>query len=135
MEAVGTLDQPAAGCQQRRILRTCATHPGVRIPVWFALTVAAFVILFGAYRLKLGLTWSPEQEEAAKRRGGLYAMGKRFHLFVGVIYVLMGAALTAMAFGWAPFGNAIGPGTQAPTKDTAPAKSNTIPLDQLPTKK
>ena len=41
---------------------------GVRIPVWFALTVAAFVILFGAYRTKLGLPWTPEQEEAAKRQ-------------------------------------------------------------------
>jgi hypothetical protein len=107
----------------------------VRIPVWFALTVAAFVILFGAYRIKLGLTWTPEQEEAAKRRGGLYAMGKRFHIFVGSIYILMGTALLAMGFGWQPFGSSIGPGTATPASDKAPAKGNTIPIDPLPTKK
>jgi len=107
----------------------------VRIPVWFALTVAAFVILFGAYRIRLGLTWSPEQEEAARKRGGLYAMGKRFHLFIGVLYIGMGIALSAMAFGWQPFGNAIGPSTQTPSKDKAPVKGNTVPIDQLPTKK
>jgi hypothetical protein len=106
----------------------------VRIPVWFALTVAAFVVLFGAYRIKLGLTQSPEQEQAAKKRGGLYATGKRFHLFVGVIYIAMGAALTAMAFGWTPLGGVVGPETQTPSKDTAPTKSG-VPIDQLPTKK
>ncbi len=107
---------------------------GVRIPVWFALTVAAFVVLFGAYRIKLGLTLSPEQEEAAKKRGGLYAMGKRFHLFIGTIYILMGVGLTAMAFGWQPLGNSVGPATETPAKDQAPTKG-AVPIDQLPTKK
>lgn len=107
---------------------------GVRIPVWFALTVAAFVVLFGAYRIKLGLTLSPEQEAAAKKRGGLYAMGKRFHLFIGAIYILMGVGLTAMAFGWQPLGNSVGPATTTPTKDKAPTQG-AVPIDQLPTKK
>lgn len=106
----------------------------MRIPVWFALTVAAFVVLFGAYRIKLGFTLSPEQEEAARKRGGLYAMGKRFHLFIGTIYILMGVALTAMAFGWQPLGNAIGPDTETPSKDKAPTQGG-VPIDQLPTKK
>ena len=106
----------------------------VRIPVWFALTVAAFVVLFGAYRIRLGLTLSPEQEEAARKRGGLYAMGKRFHVFIGVIYILMGVALTAMAFGWQPLGASIGPGTAKPVKTKAPTTGG-VPIDQLPTKK
>jgi hypothetical protein len=106
----------------------------VRIPVWLALSVAAFVTLFGVYRIKLGLTLTPEQEAEAKQRGGLYGMGKRFHLFVGIIYVLMGAALTGMAFGWHPFGGAVGPATEAPSKDNAPTKSG-VPIDQLPAKK
>lgn len=118
----------------RRILRSRATHPGVRIPVWLALTVAAFVVLFGAYRIKLGLTMSPDQEEAARRRGGLYGMGKRFHLFIGLIYLVMGGALTAMAFGWQPFGNHIGPATEVPSKDKAPTTGG-VPTDSLPTKK
>jgi hypothetical protein len=107
----------------------------VRIPVWFALTAAVGVMLFGAYRIRLGLTWTAEQEEAAKRRGGLYAMGKRFHIFVGSIYIVMGTALLAMGFGWQPFGSSIGPGTATPATDKAPAKGNTIPLEQLPAKK
>jgi hypothetical protein len=107
---------------------------GVRIPVWFALTVAAFVVLFGAYRIKLGLTLSPEQEETAKKRGGLYAMGKRFHLFIGTIYILMGVGLTAMAFGWQPLGNSVGPATETPPQGNAPTKG-AVPIDQLPTKK
>lgn len=106
----------------------------MRIPVWFALTVAAFVVLFGAYRIKLGLTLSPEQEDTARKRGGLYAMGKRFHLFVGIIYIAMGVALTAMAFGWTPLGDVVGPGTETPPKDEAPTKTG-VPIDQLPTKK
>jgi len=106
----------------------------VRIPVWFALAAAVLVTLFGAYRIKLGLTMSAEQEATARQRGGLYGMGKRFHLFIGVIYVLMGVALTAMAFGWQPFGNAIGPDTTVPSKDKAPTKSG-VPTDQLPSKK
>lgn len=112
-------------------LRTCATNPVVRIPVWLALTVAAFVIIFGVYRIRLGLTQTAEQEEAAKKRGGLYGMGKRFHLFVGVVYIVMGGMLTAMAFGWQPLGNMIGPDTATPTKDKAPT-SVTVPIDQLP---
>lgn len=106
----------------------------MRIPVWFAVTVAVFVILFGAYRIKLGLTASAEQEEAMRRRGGLYGMGKRFHLFVGVIYLLMGGALTAMALGWQPFANSVGPATQTPPPDKAPTSSG-VPTDQLPSKK
>ena len=74
----------------------------MQIPAWLAFAVAGFVIIFGAYRMKLGLTMSPEDEAAAKKRGGLYGMGKRFHLFVGVVYILMGAALVAMALGWQP---------------------------------
>jgi hypothetical protein len=83
-------------------VRGRATHLGVRIPVWLALAVAAFVIIFGVYRIRLGLTQSAEDEAVAKKRGGLYGMGKRFHLFIGTVYIVMGAALTAMAFGWQP---------------------------------
>ena len=106
----------------------------MQIPPWLAYAVAAFVVIFGVYRIKLGLTMSAEDEAKAKARGGLYGMGKRFHLFIGVISILMGVALTAMAFGWQPFGNAIGPDTEVPSKDKAPTKTG-VPIDQLPTKK
>ena len=92
----------------------------MRIPVWLALAVAAFVVIFGVYRIKLGLTLTTEQEDAAKKRGGLYGMGKRFHLFVGVIYIGLGVALTAMALGWQPMGGPSAPTTSTPA--TSPAK-------------
>jgi hypothetical protein len=106
----------------------------VKIPVWLALAVAGFVVIFGVYRIKLGLTMSAEDEAKAKQRGGLYGMGKRFHLFIGVIYILMGTALTAMAFGWQPLGSQIGPETEKPAKDKAPTGSG-VPIDTLPAKK
>jgi hypothetical protein len=80
-----------------------ATHPLVRIPVWLTLAVAALVIIFGAYRIYIA-TRPAADEEAAKPRSRLYAMSKRTHLFVGVIYLLLGAGLIATSFGWTPFG-------------------------------
>ena len=92
----------------------------MQIPPWLAYAVAAFVVIFGVYRIKLGLTLTEEQEAAAKQRGGLYGMGKRFHLFVGVIYIGLGVALTAMALGWQPLGSSNAPAS--PAKSDAPAK-------------
>ena len=92
----------------------------MQIPPWLAYAVAAFVVIFGVYRIKLGLTLTTEQEDAAKKRGGLYGMGKRFHLFVGVIYIGLGVALTAMALGWQPMGGPSAPTTSTPA--TSPAK-------------
>lgn len=105
---------------------------GVRIPVWFALTVAVFVMLFGAYRIRLGLTMSADQQAEARKRRGRYAMGKRFHLFIGAVYILMGIGLAAMAVGWHPLGGSIGPTTAKPSKDKAP--STNVPIDHLPTR-
>lgn len=94
----------------------------MRIPVWLTLVIAALVIIFGVYRIHMALTRTPEQQAKAKERGGLYAMGKRTHLLVGIVYLLLGAGLTATAFGWNPFGKSIGPSTEKPAKDQAPAK-------------
>ena len=77
---------------------------GVRIPVWLTLAIAAVVILFGVYRIKLGLTRTDEQEAAAKKRGGLYSMSKRTHLVVGIVYLLLASGLVAVSFGWNPWG-------------------------------
>jgi hypothetical protein len=105
----------------------------VRIPVWLTFAIAAIVIIFGVYRIHLGLHRTPEQEAKAKERGGLYAMGKRTHLLVGIVYILLGAGLTATAFGWNPFGKPIGPSTEKPAADKAPAKL--VPADPTPQNK
>jgi hypothetical protein len=55
-------------------------------------------------------------------------MGRRTHFLVGLVYLLLGGALVATSFGWNPFGNMFGSGTEAPTKGS-------VPIDQPPPKK
>ena len=96
----------------------------MRVPVWLTLGVALLVCLFGAYRIRLGFR-SDEDDQRAREKKGLYAMGRRTHFLIGVIYILLGGALVATSFGWNPFGSAFGPRTEAPRKDAqapAPAK-------------
>ena len=100
----------------------------MRIPVWLTLGVAAVVLIFGGYRIYLA-TRTPVEGQPAKR--GFYGMGKRTHLVVGIVYLLLGAGLIATSFGWNPFGGAIGPDTETPAKDKAPTKGG-VPADQLP---
>jgi hypothetical protein len=108
----------------------------VRIPVWLTLGIAAAVIFFGCYRIYLATrpTPAPEETEAQPPRRGLYAMSKRMHLFVGIIYLLLGAGLIATSFGFNPFGDSMGPDTETPSKDKAPTNTG-VPTDQLPAKK
>src|SRR4051794_14518414 len=103
----------------------------MRVPVWLTLGAAALVIIFGAYRIRLAFR-SNEEDERARARKGLYAMGRRTHFLIGIVYLLLGGALVATTFGWNPFGNFFGPDTATPTKATAPSKI--VPVDQLPQK-
>ncbi len=102
----------------------------MRVPVWLTLGVAILVLAFGAYRIHLAFR-SDEEDQRARAKKGLYAMGRRTHFLIGLVYVLLGGALIATSFGWNPFGNFFGPGTEIPTKDTAPTKTK-VPVDQLP---
>jgi hypothetical protein len=108
-----------------------ATHLGVRIPLWLTVAAAVFVGLFGLYRIYLG-TRKPETSDAPRR--GFYAMGKRTHLFIGALYLILAGMLVAMSLGWTPLGNSVGPATEKPAKDKAPTKSG-IPIDQLPSQR
>jgi hypothetical protein len=42
-------------------------------------------------------------------------MGKRTHLLVGIVYILLGAGLIATSFGWNPFGGSAPSGDQSPS--------------------
>jgi len=95
---------------------------------------------FGAYRVYLSLKPAPAEDPKAKPQsrslfaGGFYRMGSKTHLFVGIIYILLGGALVATSFGFNPLGDSLGPSTEKPTKDNAPAKPGSVPVDQLPKK-
>jgi protein-S-isoprenylcysteine O-methyltransferase Ste14 len=103
----------------------------MRVPVWLTLGVAILVCLFGAYRIRLAFRADEQQDDRAQTRRGFYRMARRTHLLIGVVYLLLGAALIATSFGWSPMGNMFGPSPTAPTKNTAPTKSG-VPVDQLP---
>ena len=88
---------------------------GMRVPVWLTLGVALLVCLFGVYRIRLAFR-SDAEDERARERKGLYAMGRRTHFLVGLIYLLLGGALVATSFGWNPFAGVLGP-SESPRKD------------------
>ena len=103
----------------------------MRIPVWLTFGVAALVIAFGSYRLYLAFR---KPGELAAEKKGFYGMGKRAHLMIGILYLLLGGGLIATALGWNPFGGLIGPDTEQPQAGEEPTKG-TVPIDQLPAKK
>jgi len=80
----------------------------MRVPVWLTLGVALLVCVFGAYRIRLAFR-SDAEDQRARERKGLYAMGRRTHFLVGLIYLLLGGALVATSFGWNPFAGVLGP--------------------------
>lgn len=90
--------------------------------------VAGLVVIFGVYRIRMAFR-SDAEDARAKARKGLYSLGRRTHLLIGIVYLLLGAGLTATAMGWNPFGKSIGPSTTVPTKDKAPAQG--VPVDKI----
>ena len=104
----------------------------MRVPAWLTIGIALVVCGFGLYRIRLAFrSDTAGDEDQVRTRRGFYAMGKRTHFLIGVIYLLLGGALIATSYGWNPFSTMFGPRTEAPTKDTAPTKGG-LPLDQLP---
>ncbi len=71
----------------------------MRLPLWLTIMCALTVILWGGYRIKLGLR-SAAAEARARERRGLYGMPRRTHLLIGTVYVLLGVGLIAISQGW-----------------------------------
>jgi hypothetical protein len=114
----------------RTVLAYRSSGPARPIPVWLTLGVAILVILFGVHRIRLSFR-SEDEEARTRQRKGLYAMSRRTHRLIGVVYILLGAALVGASLGWSPFGDLFGPPTDAPAKDKAPAAPG-VQLDQQP---
>ena len=85
----------------------------MRVPMWLTLSVGLLVLVWGAFRVRIGLRNDVEQEEAEQRRG-LYALPRRTHLLLGVVYMIMGGMLIATSFGWNPLRGLFASRTPAP---------------------
>jgi hypothetical protein len=105
----------------------------MHIPAWLVLGLGVLVAIWGAYRIRIGFR-SDAEDERARSRKGLFALARRTHVLVGLVYVLLGAALIATSFGWNPFGNMFGPDTATPGKGAEPTSTG-VPIDVVPPKK
>jgi hypothetical protein len=105
----------------------------VRIPAWLILGFSIVLIVFGLYRIRIATKKvAPEAaDQASVMGGGFYKMNPRTHLFMGILYVALGAVMLATSFGFNPFGHMFGPKTEEPTKDTAPSKPGSVPVDTI----
>lgn len=74
----------------------------MNLPRWVVFLVAAWVILFGGYRIFIAFR-SKEKDERERRRGGMWGMPRRTHFLVGTIYLILGTFLILSAVGWRPF--------------------------------
>ncbi len=98
----------------------------MRVPVWLTFAIALVVMGFGLYRLWLS-TRTPvvDPHTSQRRQRGMYAMSKRAHLVVGLLYVALGGVLIATALGYRPF-------RKAPPPAEPPLQYKTINLRDLP---
>jgi hypothetical protein len=92
-------------------------------PRWLFFLVAVWVIAFGVFRIVVAvrkLKQPPEPDRPNFRRRGLLALAPRTHILLGVVYLLLGACLIAMGFGWQPASGCLG---EPPAEKTgAPAE-------------
>ena len=85
----------------------------MRVPQWLSLLVAAWVIVFGVYRLKLALDKRTDERRAEGKKG-MFVMKRSTQALLGVVYLLLGGALVATSFGWNPLSSITAPDTKAP---------------------
>lgn len=88
--------------------------------MWLTLGVASLVVFFGLYRIGMFFRKSDE-EQRARQRKGLFGLAGRTHFLVGIIYLLLGAALIATTFGWNPLAESTA--TDPPAKGSPPPKA------------
>ncbi|MBK9031852.1 MAG: hypothetical protein IPL61_11090 [Myxococcales bacterium] len=93
------------------------------IPQWLAISISVLILGFGGYRLWLAVA-GPSNFVRANVRRGMLAMSRRSHGLVAVLYLLVGAALLASAFGWNPWHS--GGGAGAPT--APPPAGSALPV-------
>jgi hypothetical protein len=102
----------------------------MKIPQWVPFLVAAWVIAFGLLRLRIATKKEdPDSNKPNYRKSGYYARSKRSHLLFGIVYILMGAYLIAMGFGYqVNFFGSCSPKTTVVPKEGTGADEHSIPV-------
>jgi hypothetical protein len=73
----------------------------VQLPPWLTYLIAGLVLVFGAYRIRLFLIPQARYEQL-QSRGPMYRLRRRNHLFMGVVFLVLGGWLIANAVGLGP---------------------------------
>lgn len=102
------------------------------IPFWLTLGVGLLALAWGAYRIRIAFR-SDDEEQRARSGKGLFALARRTHFLIGLIYLLLGGALLATSFGWNPFGSLFAPRPEAPARRLP--RATTLPLPAPPPSK
>ncbi len=68
------------------------------IPPWLTILIAALVLLFGSYRLRIYMHGA-EKYEKMRTRGPMYRIPRRTHLLMGVVFCGLGSWLIVIALG------------------------------------
>ena len=73
------------------------------IPRWVVFVLAAWVLIFGAYRLSIAFRRRKlrDGDSPEPKRRGLWGQSNRRHILFGLLYLVMGGYLVAMGFGYA----------------------------------
>jgi hypothetical protein len=70
----------------------------VQIPTWLTFLIAACVLAFGGYRLRLGL-YSAQRYAELRERSPMYRVSRRTHLLMGIFLLGMGGWLVLNGLG------------------------------------
>jgi len=73
------------------------------LPPWITFVCGLMVIIFGGYRIAVGLRSDDAQARASKKKG-MYALPRRRHVLFGVVYLIMGTFLILISLGIDPTG-------------------------------
>ncbi len=70
------------------------------VPTWALFAISAWLLLFGAFRIAIAVRGRRREREGGDAPRSIFALTWRRHLIFGVFYILVGAYVAVMAFGY-----------------------------------
>ena len=96
------------------------------LPPWALFVIAAWLILFGSFRIAVFFRARRRGEDDAQARGA-FSLGVRRHLVFGLFYIVAGAYLVIIGFGYGA------PSAMSATDDVPlppPPAADHVPVDR-----